>query len=1806
PKGEPADIARLHLMSRRYFRGYDEARDKITGIYQSRFLTDPSEGLFAYELNVNRVGGMGMSGKRDTVQLDVGRTLTTPFAISGGGQDRGHQKLLLGHQGSALEHITPAAFHGPHQYSAVKLVQRAFSTGEQVFDFLAEEVEIYLPRIEVDADTKNAIRTAAKPGRRLRVPSVAYAPPAFRPLFGLISFDTATGAGEYLVNGGYDGSTGEWLGFSIPGSRGGCCSGIKQRSRVTLGDGNYQDEETDLNVPAAGHSFSFARAYNSRVSDGGGRLGNGWTHSFAAALRPGADGIILVNRDGESLFRPNGSGGFTSPPSIKGHLTELADGYQIVFDDGTRWQFATSGRLSAIASSSTGDARLQYDDSGLLMSVVDSDGRAVLSFAYSSNGDLAKVSTSQGASVEYSHDDRHRLVAVKDIMGNTKRFGYDESGRMIFKTDWNGNGYSLAYDEAGRWVRTTDPEEYSLRAAYEQERTTAVYVDGRGNARVYELGPRGEELGWIDAAGNKTAFTCNASLQNTSKTDSTGRTELITYNDNGHVVEKVTPSGVVNLSNYDERGRLASVVFDANNSAATLGFGYDENNNISVFTTPDGRRTERTSLPDGRPLMLKRPDNSTVRFEYEADGNLAAIERPDGARIGFEHDPERKLTTLVQPDGTRLAIALDAKGRLLSSTDPNGGKTEFVYDAQGNQVRSIAPDGSATTFSYDKLNRLILTRDALGNVSRREYDASGNLVRSIDPAGNTWSYDYDQLDRLVTTVDPEGFSWSQAYCGDDPIHQPCETVGPDGSVWTREYDVEGRLVRATDAFGLGEEYGYDGLGRRVAVTDRGGGRTEYGYDVNGRSTMIRDALGNETVVGYDDAGRLAAVTDANGHFVTLEYDAMGRLIRETNPLGATHHYAYDAATNAVLHEDPEGNRALLDLDWATGEVRATSNGVPSFNLRVAADGNVEEETTPDISRRMRHDALRRLTEVADLRFSPPKVIRYEYDAVGNRTRLSLDDIQVSYRYDRRGLVREIAGPSGAIRFDYDSRGLRTMVRYPNGTQGLLRYDARGALTSILWVSASGAILTGFSYTYDERGNRTAKRAADGASEEYQYDALSRLVQVRYSRGDRVVKYEYDAVGNRVQREVIRPGGTPPSCNRLLDEDCDGVANAIDNCPETENADQANSDGPQFGDGFDGQDSLGKYTPIQASTASWLIQDGTLYPQPGGGDRYLVRAEFQEDGPLVAKFELAERSQGQVGGIAVRVRDERNLYRAVVEVANGYEKRRIERVSNGVVTLLATHEGPRLGDDYSLVVNGAEMVLFSGATKLAQAEDASMSGGKVALYAGDQGVGFGSILVTPADPRGDACDPCPADPSLTCAAPCLDSDGDGYGLVALSCGEMRHDCGPMDATIHPGAIEKCDTMDNDCDGLVDETCIVQRTAYEYNGFNQVTRVSSESVQEMTYDQRGNLTAIREPSQWARFEYDPAGRLVLATDSTGRENRMAYDSRGLRVKLVDSRGAHLTVLDNVDELAEFSENGELESFLIRDPARVDMAFAELTRDGPRYFYHDGLGSVAAVGSQSGLLAARFEYDAFGERSQEFGAQVTPWGFTGRRHDSESGLLYFRSRYYNPGLGMFMSEDTHNLRSRQARPGRGEPLHSETLHRYKYAEQDPVNRVDPMGTWGLSMALDFTAAFGVGFTAGISLNFAPGGNILALVVGLQAGVTAAISADFTIFPGPWLGFEKVSRICDLMGIFVSVGLSLPYRFSGISLVFNDVGSVVGFALSISWGADVSELSWWRGHPESPFLSGNMTWTVPMIGFSLHQCCRDIPTPSGARVCI
>jgi len=108
---------------------------------------------------------------------------------------------------------------------------------------------------------------------------------------------------------------------------------------------------------------------------------------------------------------------------------------------------------------------------------------------------------------------------------------------------------------------------------------------------------------------------------------------------------------------------------------------------------------------------------------------------------------------------------------------------------------------------------------------------------------------------------------------------------------------------------------------------------------------------------------------------------------------------------------------------------------------------------------------------------------------------------------------------------------------------------------------------------------------------------------------------------------------------------------------------------------------------------------------------------------------------------------------------------------------------------------------------------------------------------------------------------------------------------------------------------------------------------------------------------------------------------------------------------------------------------------------YYYHtDHLGSSNVLTDRSGNVVQHYEYSTFGQTSYQNNTSAFPISnrYTGQTADDETGLYYYGGRYYDPQLGRFIQPD----------PTVPDPTDSQSLNRYSYCRNNPLNETDPSG--------------------------------------------------------------------------------------------------------------------------------------------------------------
>jgi RHS repeat-associated protein len=245
------------------------------------------------------------------------------------------------------------------------------------------------------------------------------------------------------------------------------------------------------------------------------------------------------------------------------------------------------------------------------------------------------------------------------------------------------------------------------------------------------------------------------------------------------------------------------------------------------------------------------------------------------------------------------------------------------------------------------------------------------------------------------------------------------------------------------------------------------------------------------------------------------------------------------------------------------------------------------------------------------------------------------------------------------------------------------------------------------------------------------------------------------------------------------------------------------------------------------------------------------------------------------------------------------------------------------------------------------------------------------------------------------------------------------------------------------------------AYNYDETDQLTGAdfSFQTDEDYTYDSNGNRTnsgyvtrtnnrLLEDPKY--RFDYDLVGNRTKRTDkATSEVTEYAWDIRdrltGITVKnaggtVTKSANYKYDVYDQrISKTVDPDGAGILaattEKYVYGSNQNIALEFDGSNNLTHRYLFGDGidqieadesngtvlwglvdhLGSVRDVVDNSGTVRNHISYDSFGNiTAQTDSSVVFRYGYTGREFDKESGQYYYRSRYFDPTVGKFISED------------------------------------------------------------------------------------------------------------------------------------------------------------------------------------------------------
>ena len=244
------------------------------------------------------------------------------------------------------------------------------------------------------------------------------------------------------------------------------------------------------------------------------------------------------------------------------------------------------------------------------------------------------------------------------------------------------------------------------------------------------------------------------------------------------------------------------------------------------------------------------------------------------------------------------------------------------------------------------------------------------------------------------------------------------------------------------------------------------------------------------------------------------------------------------------------------------------------------------------------------------------------------------------------------------------------------------------------------------------------------------------------------------------------------------------------------------------------------------------------------------------------------------------------------------------------------------------------------------------------------------------------------------------------------------------------------------------------AYAYDSTWKDLLISCDG-QSITYDAQGNPTSyLGHTLTWEK------GRQLKSFDNT----QYTYNANGIRTSKTVNGVEHTFVLDGTKILKE-SWNGNT---IIPMYDNEDAVCGIQYNGEPYYFFKNLQGDVIAIVDKDAQTVAKYSYDAWGvctiaqDSSDCNIASVNPFRYRGYYYDSEIGMYYLQTRYYNPTVGRFINADEAEILYACIN------VTDENL--FSYCGNNPILGVDYEGhfsipSWTISIAIDAVIMFFAG---------------------------------------------------------------------------------------------------------------------------------------------
>ena len=972
----------------------------------------------------------------------------------------------------------------------------------------------------------------------------------------------------------------------------------------------------------------------------------------------------------------------------------------------------------------------------------------------------------------------------------------------------------------------------------------------------------------------------------------------------------------------------------------------------------------------------------------------------------------------VNGDGMADLVTANAFSNDVSVLLGNGDGT-FAHEqrfAAGNNPVSIAVgdfngDGipDLVTANYSSNDVSVLLGNGDGTFAQQQLYSVGTTPHSIaisDITGNgtfdivTANRDSNDVSVLLGNGDGTFAQQRRFVAGNSPYSIAIGDVNGDGipdlvAANTGSNDVSvllGSPVESTST-SMPRRMTYDPIFNQLtSLSDELGRVTTYDIDPdNGNRLSARRMLssparqtGEDAVewvesYTYTASGLLASVTDALDRITEFTYDDLGRMITMTTAVGTM------AEAVSRYEYDAAGNMtATIDPNGNRTEFAYDAMNRMTEIREPDAGGGTDYRVTT-----LRYDAHGNLIELVDPLgnsttsvFDPLDRLISSTDALGQQTQ---------FTYDPNGnLLSTIDANDHITRHSYDVRDRRTQTVDPDNGSIDFRYDLDG---NLLFLTDSAGNRTGFAY--DARSRLIREVDPLGNDTRYSYDAVDNLTG-KIDRNGRETRYEFDDLDRLTTEIWVNQDGS--------------IANTIEYA----------------------YDLTGNLLSVVDVYSSLSFEYDEL-------DRMILVDNFGTPGapPVVLNYtydaagnrlSMTEIIDGQAGATTQWSYDALNRPVTIAQSGDGVSEKLVDLVYNELDQFVAID---RFSDLQRSNRVARSSYAYDELNRLISLEHGSA-----------------------ADPRDLAFYDFEYD-----AASRITAIDDILGRTEYSFDRRDQLTGAARDAEDPRGNE---SYEYDSNG--------NRISSHRHGSEYVTgpanRLLSDGIYEYEYDDEGNISLRTEIASGdvREFEWDHRNRLVRVTDlSAGgiitQEVRYTYDALDRRIaKTVigsdpeaEARTEHY-VYDGEHIVLEFEVSQQGGSAILQLVRRnlfgpdIDQVLAQeiVPHFQTRWMVADHLGTVREVLDGEGNVTNGILFDSYGNilNEQSLLSEMR-FAFTGREVDVETGLFYYRARYYESQGGLFISSDPIGFMA-------------EDTNLYRYVFNQPNRFGDPTGEFVPAMLL------------------------------------------------------------------------------------------------------------------------------------------------------